>query len=125
VEKEEKLKSFKLPNRNTWAKGQLRRASLKWPAKEEAFRRSRTERGVYECNWCKRGFSRQEVVADHINPVRALDSDKELNWNDFIQNLLCDVEGYQIMCKPCHELKTKTEVKIRTSYRQEKKKEQE
>lgn len=62
----------------------------------------------YKCNHCNNWFPRKNVEIDHIKPVGSLRT-----WEDvvpFIQRLTPeDVNAYQILCKPCHLVKTKND----------------
>jgi len=59
------------------------------------------------------------MVADHVSPVVPIDGftgEKHLdyNWNELIQRLYCEADGFQALCKECHkEFKTKEESSIR------------
>ena len=112
--------SFKAPNRETWVKGKCRQFSLKWPPRNEALKRSRKDRGLYQCNMCKDLFKVKQVHVDHINPVIPINQ-QQFNWESFINNLFCDVEGFQILCTNCHDVKTRLEDDMRVYYRNNKK----
>lgn len=114
--KEPKQKLFKLPNRVTWVKAKLRNASIQWPAKTEAFRRVRIERGLYKCQECNTVMERRKLQADHREPVVAIEKGWT-NFDDYINRLFCDVEGYNILCETCHENKTTLENSLRTHYK--------
>lgn len=107
-------KEFKLPNRNTWVKTVLRRASLRWPGRNECFKRARVARGLYKCAMClSEKFKSNQVHLDHIDPV--IDISVGFNgWDDYINRLLPDVEGFQVLCVNCHEIKTALEDSMRT-----------
>lgn len=53
------------------------------------------------------------VQVDHIVPIVAPDVGW-VNLDSFAERLFCPTEGLQILCKPCHKLKTDSEKKIRT-----------
>lgn len=61
----------------------------------------------YLCNDCKQYHSDKETVVDHINPVGTLTQSSDLP--DFIENLFCEKEGLQLLCKTCHRKKTKAD----------------
>lgn len=96
----------------------LRRASRTWPPKNQAFALARVNRGEYKCKACEKIFKQKEVQADHISPVIPLTGFDTVEG--FIKRLLCDVHGYQILCKPCHLIKTKRENDQRKVYRKKK-----
>ncbi len=89
----------------------LRRASYRWPDRDEAMRRARLERGIYKCACCEGSFKRSEINLDHVNPVIPL-----TGWDSFdsyIDRIFCDVDGWSVLCKPCHKSKTFLENQIR------------
>lgn len=114
----------KLPNRSTWVKGVLRRASLSWPARAECIRLARVDRGQYKCAMCGEIFKQKEIQVDHINPV--VDAvDGFTGWDDYITSLFCDVENLAAVCRNCHDSKTQMEVQMRKMSRAKRKEEDE
>lgn len=99
------------PNLKSFVTQALRRASYKWPARTEALRQARLRRGIYQCADCEGEFKRKEVHLDHIQPVVSFDGFG--TWDDFILRLFCDVDGFQVLCEPCHSAKTLVENTIR------------
>lgn len=93
----------------------LRRASYKWPARTIAKKDARIERGVYECNYCKKHFGPKEINIDHIVPVIPIHGSTDLN--EIVPRLFCPSDGLQVLCKPCHKVKTQAENKRRRQYR--------
>lgn len=91
----------------------LRRGSYKWKPRTEALKRARISRGVYKCNMCEGEFKRKEMHIDHIKPV--IDYKGFTTWDDYIDRLFCDVDGFQVLCAPCHDNKTSIENEIRKS----------
>lgn len=114
AKKEKKL------NKSTWVKGVLRRASLRWPPRNEALVRARVARGDYECAMCKGIFKRQQVDLDHISPVVDVE-DGFTGFDEFVETLFCDVENFAVLCKECHAQKTSLEVQYRKYARRKKK----
>lgn len=100
----------------------LRKRWLYWPARSEAIKLSRTGPNQYRCNICKRpDFQRNELQVDHIDPVQEVGTTLQ-TWYDlimFIIRLFVDKEKLQVVCKPCHEIKTKTENEMRKFYKKE------
>jgi 5-methylcytosine-specific restriction endonuclease McrA len=105
-------KKKKGPNRETFAKGALRRASLMWGPINECRKLARRERGKYECNMCHELFGAKECHVDHRNPVVDIIKGWE-SWDVFIARLFCDVENLDLLCKNCHESKSAMEVQMR------------
>ena len=115
-------KKKKIPNRVTFSKGALRRASLGWPPISECRRLARVGRGEYLCAMCKGIFKDKECHVDHRDPV--IDIIKGFTtWDDYINRLFCDVEGLDLLCKNCHESKTSHETHMRKWARAKRKEE--
>lgn len=91
----------------------LRRASYRWHARNEAMTRARVSRGLYECAICKKHVGNKEKKMDHVNPV--VDPIKGYTTLDeYAERMLPDDHtGYQCLCIPCHDSKTKGENLIR------------
>jgi len=101
TEHEKKIRKFLIPV--------LRRATFYWPAREEAKKAARIERGLYKCAGCGRSVKNGEFQMDHIKPAVNIKG-----WtgfmDDFIRKLYGTKDEWQILCKsPCHEAKTKAE----------------
>lgn len=112
-------KSFE-SERTTFVKNTLRRASMRWRYKNEAFKLARVERGLYACAMCDNLFKRELLQADHVVPVIDI-VEGGTDWNDYINRLLIPAEDYQILCKTCHGYKTDIEDRLRAKFNQERK----
>lgn len=110
--KKKAKKTTRKPNRKTFLIAQLRRLSFKWKPRGEVLKAARISRGVYECNICKGQFGNKEIVMDHIDPVVDV-KHGWVDWNTFIESLFCYEEGWQVICKSCHDIKTEKENKER------------
>jgi hypothetical protein len=125
-EKEEKKEKSKFVN---FIKNTLRRASYRWPGRNEALTAARVARGFYKCAVCSvDSFKRTEVNLDHIEPVVPVESDWHLadgspDWNIFIKRLFVGPQGFQVICINCHDAKTMIEDQMRADYNAERKKE--
>lgn len=110
-------------NFNSFIKSGLRKLSMKWGPRNECIKNARIKRGVYRCVGYKRkahvvtasiklnGKRVKNVFADHINPV--IDPKKGFtSWDDTIKRMFCESEGFQLLCKACHDKKTAEEKKI-------------
>jgi hypothetical protein len=83
-----------------------------WKPRQEAIRRaSRVYKGEnkrqkieVQCSECQGWFMAKEVEADHITPAGSCRTFEELG--QFAERLFCEADGYQILCKPCHQEKT-------------------
>ena len=58
----------------------------------------------YQCNYCKDWFMDKEVQIDHIVDCGTLTCAQDVAG--FIERLFVEVEGFQTLCKPCHQIKT-------------------
>lgn len=96
----------------------LRAGSRKWPPKFQALadayvgkrinKKTGREGKHYLCNKCKEIYPSSNVQVDHIIPI--IDPKVGFTtWDDFIKNLFCSKENLQVLCKPCHDKKTKEE----------------
>ena len=96
----------------------LRAASRRWPPKnkalKEAFvgRKENKKTGKlamhYKFAKCKKHFVAADVQVDHILPVVST-AEGFVSWDDFIDRIFCEIENLQVMCKPCHKVKTDEE----------------
>lgn len=106
---------------HSFIKSALRAASRRWPPKytclNEAFvdKRINTKTGRegkhYRCNACKGVFPTSEVQVDHIEP--AVPVTGFTNWDEIINLMFCEKEGFQVLCKSCHQVKTSKERELR------------
>jgi 5-methylcytosine-specific restriction endonuclease McrA len=101
--------------------GTLRRASYRFPGRYNAFNAAKIGRNKYTCAKCKGTFGRKDTRIDHIEPVVEV-AVGFVDWNTFIERLYCPQEGYQILCRTCHDEKTVQERELRVAARREKKK---
>lgn len=99
-------------------RGGFRRYPPKYEVLKEAFVDKRVNEKTkrisahYKCNSCNKVFPTKEVQVDHLLPI--VDPLVGFtSWDDFIANLFCDKNNLQVLCKPCHEIKTKTENSLR------------
>ena len=113
-----------------YIKGALRRVSMFWEPAKEATNAARVSRGVYECAACGRhvpasrkvetgkraGKRTKNFHVDHITPV--IDPDVGFtSWDDVIERMFCEIDGFQILCSDCHDEKTKAERKVANARR--------
>lgn len=99
-----------IPFKN-WLIWILRRATYKWPPRSASLKAAWVERGIYRCAKCKKVFPRKDVAIDHIVPV--IDPKNGwVSWDVYIERLFCEEKGFQILCRKCHDKKTKKERSI-------------
>ncbi len=101
--------------------GALRKATYKWKPRTEALKKARISRGVYKCNICAEEFKRKEIQVDHIIPVVDV-KEGFVDWNTYIPRMFPEEGGFQVICKPCHTIKTTEEKGLRKKHRTKKKK---
>ena len=97
-------------------RGAWNRYPVKFQVKRDNRRQKRKEKGKraqyeYQCVDCSRWYPDKEVQVDHIKPTGSLKTYEDLPG--FVETLFCEAENLQIMCKPCHQLKTNEERKGR------------
>lgn len=114
-----KKRASKVPltrNQGTWTEAQfwgkirshLRRFSVWWKprleAKKATRRKSESEnkrlRWEYQCSVCQDWYADKEVELDHIAPCGTLRSFDDVPG--FLERMLCDVQGFRVVCKGCH-----------------------
>lgn len=96
----------------SWIRSTLRRLSIQWKPKIQAFDRVKREykgsnkrqKWEYMCEMCKKYYIKAKMEADHKEPVGTLTCAHDLPG--FVERLFCDALGYQILCDSCHEKKT-------------------
>jgi len=121
------LANGKKINKKTWIMSTLRRASYRWPALNEAEKRARKDRGLYECAMCGGLFKAKEYAKDHIEPIVPYSGfpihpiTGGPDWTIIIERLFCDVENVQILCHACHTVKSDVEDKMRATHSADKK----
>jgi 5-methylcytosine-specific restriction endonuclease McrA len=96
----------------------LRAASRRYPPKFETLNEAKTTKRVnpasgrlaqfYRCNACKEEFPAKDVQVDHKKPV-VDPTIGFVDWNTYIERMFCKKSNFQVLCKPCHVLKTKKE----------------
>lgn len=107
----------------------LRGASRKWAPMQQALKAASTRRGFFKCQGCGEecptsvvidGKRYKNKLADHIEPI--VDPAKGFeNWDTFVERMFIEREGWQILCKACHDEKTAEERAIAVERRREEK----
>lgn len=80
----------------------LRRLWLWSVERQQALQAGRISRGKYACAECHKLFSAKSIQVDHKNPMG-----KFMDWDIYINKLFCRPDQLQLLCKPCHAIKTK------------------
>lgn len=96
----------------------LRAGTRRWPPKYETLNAAKTEKKKnvktgrlaqhYLCAMCEADYPATMVQVDHIQPVVDR-SQGFIDWDTYIARLFCEKDNFQILCKPCHVIKTKEE----------------
>lgn len=68
----------------------------------------------YKCKLCGDEVSAKKSKVDHIKPIVGVEG--FTNWDSYIDAMYCEVENLQLLCKPCHDVKTKEERDARNEY---------
>jgi 5-methylcytosine-specific restriction endonuclease McrA len=97
----------------------LRKISQRWAPVYDALNNSKRKsrsankrlKWEHQCNECKQWFPRKLVSVDHVVPAGSLKTYADLPG--FVERLLCEEEGLQVLCKCCHDAKTKQETNLR------------
>lgn len=87
-----------------WKPGQDALNLASRPSQNKENKRLKKE---FQCVTCKKWFKRTDVEIDHIIECGSLNSYEDIV--PFLKRLTAeDIKAYQILCKPCHKLKSKT-----------------
>lgn len=72
--------------------------------------RSKRDAVMYKCAACKYFFSDKEIQVDHCVPVAPPGKKKsDLSLEELAARVFCDTDNLQVLCKPCHSIKSKEE----------------
>lgn len=101
---------------NSFVTSALRAASRRWPPKFTCLNEAKTEKKVnpktgrlaqhYLCASCNSEFTQKDVQVDHVAPIGT-----GKTWDEFIDGLFCEKENLQVLCIPCHKIKSLKEKK--------------
>ena len=116
--KKSPIESIDDPRFKSFLMAALRQQSRYWFPKTECLKNARVDRGKYQCATCSVIVGPKDIKADHISPVIPLEGFD--SWSEVIKRIFCGIEGYQALCKTCHDTKTKIENTKRKSLRKEK-----
>ena len=86
-------------------------AQCKQLAKRAYKGKNKRQRWEYQCNKCKGWFKSDEVNVDHVEPAGSLNNAQDLPA--FVETLFCEVDNLQVLCKSCHDVKTKLEKQLK------------
>ncbi len=78
---------------------------------------NKRQKKEYRCNACNEWFKQKEVCVDHINPCGRLSSFEDIG--EFCKHLFTNKNGLQVLCKICHNAKTKKERSDAKTFREQ------
>ena len=96
----------------SFIKSALRSASNRWAPKYKTKQNARIARNTYVCSQCQKKVGNRGIKIDHINPVVSVETGF-VNWDTYIARLFVELDGFQALCKDCHDKKTSAENKQR------------
>ena len=123
----------------------LRKLTYTNPDRKRKFDQAKVAAATHECElcgvYCYSGTSdknyqatvenfpdktvlKEKAVADHLEPTIPVKGfkNKEWDWDEYINRMhFCGEDNWNIICKACHDKKTKQENEERKKYRKEKK----
>lgn len=111
----------------SFIKSALRGATRRWGPIGDCKKGAWLKRGFYKCSKCKKespasimkdGKRVNNIIVDHVNPI----IDPEVgftNWDDYIERMFCEKNNLQVLCRKCHDAKTKREKELATIRRKE------
>ena len=106
----------------SFIKGGLRALTRKWGPKNAVRKAAWRARGVYLCAGHERRAHRvplslpkqqgkgrtNNLFVDHIDPI--IDPAVGFTtWDNVIERMFCEAKNLQVLCKECHDTKTKQE----------------
>ena len=113
----------------SFIKSSLRSTTMKWAPIQQCKRNARVGRGLYLCSCCKKTVTDTILVdrkrvkntfVDHIAPV--IDPTVGwVSWDNTIDGLFAELDNLQLLCKECHDVKSKEERQIATERRKKEK----
>ena len=107
---------------NSFIKSLLRKGTMRWGPINSTKKSAWVERGKYLCAGCKKVVpltvdKSKNVFVDHVEPVvDPLVGFKD--WDTYINRMFCEESNLQVLCKACHDKKTKKERDIKNGKRQ-------
>ena len=97
-----------------FVRSSLRSASRRWAPIHDALIAARRKnqspnkrlKWEFQCRKCGNWFPNKQVKVDHIVPVGSLTLD---DAGKFLERLFVEIDGLQVLCEGCHDIKTATE----------------
>ena len=73
--------------------------------------KNKRQKWEYQCKKCKKWYKSDQVNVDHIEQAGSLRTYDDLP--KFVETLFCEQENLQVLCKSCHDEKTKLEIQLK------------
>jgi len=130
---------------NSFTKSMIRQKTRRWKPKYDVKKEARhpvklqsttilangkrSEKLVYYslCNGCGEIVPEATATVDHIKPIvnpktgmiiiKSGEHKGRVDWNPVIYGAFCEADNLQVLCKTCHDAKTKEEKAIDTERR--------
>lgn len=113
---------------DNFVKATLRKGTMRWPPKFTVLAAAKRgkflnplsgrEAEHYECEECHLLHPAKNVVVDHIVPIVPVTG--FTTWDSVVERMFCEADNLQVLCKPCHKLKTALENQLRKTYKNNK-----
>lgn len=108
MDDEKPKKKARTWNLQTRITTELRRLWLYSPLRQKAILEARipgTQKPFqHVCAECGERVTLGELRVDHIEPMVPVTG--FVSWDDTIGNLFCSADNLQVLCKPCHDVKS-------------------
>jgi 5-methylcytosine-specific restriction endonuclease McrA len=95
----------------------LRAGTRRWPPKYKTLAEAKVGKKInsktgrmaehYLCATCCLEFPATGIEVDHIEPVVGRSGFS--TWDAYIERMFVDEDGFQVLCKGCHKIKTDME----------------
>jgi len=73
--------------------------------------KNKRQKWEYQCKKCSKWYKSDQVNVDHIEQAGSLRSYDDLPG--FVETLFCEQDNLQVLCKSCHDEKTKLEIQLK------------
>jgi 5-methylcytosine-specific restriction endonuclease McrA len=95
-----------------WMKLSLQKARVEKPKVLKDGSVSKKPDVYYRCAMCLGEFKQKDVQVDHIVPVVPIERTlQEMSYDEIVDRIFCGLDNLQVLCKSCHDIKTKNEKK--------------
>lgn len=98
--------------------GAIRSATRKlwlWsPQRREAKKAAKLSPGIYLCASCQRATKDKDTEIDHVVPIGPTPGSRNarnVTWDQWLARLFCPADGLRVLCRGCHDERTKASPK--------------